>query len=131
MKILLTAVLTLTLMGCGSTPQRYDNNEHEMLTRLAVGAEELNILCAGDSVPAIKYAIQELDAEAKVIALYSKYTPKNAEVHTVAKILANDLVELKIYYNTKLHNVVYCQAKTNLIYKKADRILQVIPTKKR
>ena len=128
-KLLLIASFAVILAGCGAIPQKFDNNEYEMLVRFAVTVEELNEQC--DDANAIRMALPLIRKESRIIELYAENTPRNNEVHQVAKILAADIKQLTVHYGLKLHNKTYCKRKTDFIVKKAKTMLKAIPKKKR
>jgi len=127
----MSAVLAVFLVGCGALPQKYDNNEYEMLVRFAVKTEMLKESC--DNPEQVQLLLSDLTYESRVIDLYAEHTPANAEVATVTKILADDIKQFKAALaRTKTgHSRIYCKRKADIIYKKVDEVIKTVPKKLR
>lgn len=131
MKTLLSVTLiSVLLVGC-ALPQKYDNNEYESWVRMQVLTEELVALCETGSKAQIDAALAELRREARISEVYAQYTPRNAEVSTAAGIIAEDVNEIREFYAGNDHNVTYCTRKADLLGKKINTMVEVIPQKKR
>lgn len=130
MKNLLLVPIFLLFVGCGLFPQPYDNNEYEMLVNLSVQTEELHDNCQTNNTNII-IDLLELQSEARVFEVYTEHTPNNDEVAQVATVFKEDIAQLLESYADNEHNRVYCERKTDLMLKKLEPMLQVIPTKGR
>lgn len=131
-KILLAFCIAaaVSLSGCVTT-QVYDNNQFEMLVRFSVATEELKAQCDKESGDSVKAMLPELRRQARVIRLYTEYTPRDKEAFIVARILENDIEELQARYGSKPHNKFYCNQKAKLINMKAKRIMEAVGKKRR
>jgi len=128
--ILLTVALSLLLLGCSLTAQKYDNNEYKMLVHFVVSIEEVKAQCSEDG-SFVRSSLPALRFNARMIEKYSEYTPDNPEVQLVSKILRDDIDQLIAFYDKNKHNKTYCRIKTDLILRKAERILEAVGKKKR
>lgn len=129
-KILLTLLLTFTLSACALYPQKFDNNEYSMLVNFVVATEQLRENCKGDG-EVVKGLLPGLQRNSRALELYTQYTPRNEEVFNVARILRGDVQEFAAHYKRKGHNKAYCEIKTDLMLKKAKRILEAAGKKPR
>lgn len=129
MKLFLSAVLITFLTGCYTLPQSYDNNEYEMLVRFSVKTELMKEQCSNANEELFIKMFDRLREEIMVIERYTKYTPQNEEVYNVTKILLED-VDSQVN-GTNIYNETYCNRKLDLIMKKTETLLEVIPKKKR
>lgn len=130
MKRLLLAVgLVVFLTGCELLPQKYDNNEYELLTRLEATALIMNENCADTDF--VASMIPTLEYDARVLHTYAFYTPRNTEVYEVVDILKNDVLEFKQQYEKGAASRTYCTLKTELFLEKVRTTLEVVASKPR
>lgn len=129
-KLLLPIIVTFLLSACSAFPQKFDNKEYSMLVNFVVSTEQLRKNCQGDG-EVVKGLLPGLQRDARVIELYTQHIPRNEEVHNVAKILKGDVDEFVKRYNNKPHSKAYCEVKSDLIVKKAERILEAVSKKPR
>lgn len=135
-KPLAVIFLMVFLTGCVDAylPRPYDANEFDRWVRLLVKTAELRGLCEEDAEFAysvIPVELYELHKEATTAEVYARFTPRNEEVATAAKIVVNDFQEMRDFYAKGEHNEIYCKAKTELVGKKIKAMVEVIPTRRR
>ena len=123
-------MLTVTLSACSMFPQKFDNHEYAALANFVVDVEYTKETCKGDGTDT-KHMLRMLDLDVRKLEVYTRYIPKNSEIHNVVKILRDDISEFKKRYDTKGHSKAYCETKADLIHKKALRILEAAAKKPR
>lgn len=130
MKNTVTALLlTLGLAACGMVPQKYDNNEYELLARLEARTVIINENC--DDTEVVKSHIEALDFDARTLHSYTFYIPRNTDVFAIAEILKNDTKQLKDQYDAGKGNAVYCELKTKIFLKKVRDTMEAVAQKPR
>lgn len=129
MRLLLALSLAVLITGCSLLPQKYDNNEYELLTRLEATALIMNENCGDEE--RIKQLIPRLDYDARVLHTYAFYTPRNTDVYGIVDILKTDVQEFKSQYDKGRGNKTYCTLKTSLFLQKVRDTLEVVGNKPR
>lgn len=127
-KLLIIPVLAsiCLLGGCSLFVQEFDNNEFKLIVDMAVQTEILHESCGDIDAENIK----QLQVTSRTFELYTKHTPSNVDVATVATILREDVDQLSRAVS-KEYSKIYCDKKTELMLKKINTILPIIPTKRR
>lgn len=128
-KLLIVATLTMFLVGCSLIPQKYDNNEYELLARLETSAVLINQNC--DDEQTVKSLIPALEYDALLLHTYTFYTPRNTDVYEIVDILKGDVLEFKNQYEKGKGTKTYCSLKSELFLKKVRTALEVVAKKPR
>lgn len=135
MKKVIALSLILMLSGCGLLVNTYDNNEYQLLVDFTIATEEAMVECLSEEENESKEDLHKLlkvmEIKIRRLELYTRYTPKNTDVHEVAKILSKDVDQIRMFYKHNKHNDLYCARKTSMMVDKADAMLKIIPTKKK
>jgi len=129
MKTLIVIILSTVIAGCSLFPQPYDNNEYQNAVNVYVELEALRVSC--DTKIVAPQDLQGVLITSRVFKTYTKFTPDNDAVNTVAETVHDDILEMISYYTHTPHNAKYCEIKTILMIKKMEAILEVIPQKTR
>ena len=101
-----------------------------MLASFVVDVEYLKESCKTDA-DNVRFWLRHVEQDIRKLEVYSRYIPKNKEVHNVVKILRQDVDEFKKRYDTRGHSKFYCETKSDLIHRKAMRILEATGKKPR
>lgn len=110
-------------------PAQYDNNEYELLARLETSITLINENCNDPEY--VKGEIDRLEYDARLLETYTFHIPRNTETFEIAKILREDVAEMKEQYDSGRASVTYCDIKTKLIKEKLDTALDVVAEKPR
>lgn len=113
-------LLSLLLSGCSLLPQQFDNNEFHLLATIETEARLMNC----QSYKSVNYSIDILHYKTELLTTYTKYTPKNNELHEIAKILRDDINELKYQHDIGDSDVVYCSYKKHFLINKVQQALK-------
>lgn len=131
MKILITLAIALLISGCSALfPPTFTDGEYSLFVEISVAANHTKQACTPDSAldtnAGLVARLRYLDLLTDRAVTYSKYLKDNAEVHEIAKILDNDIEEMKTRYNETGISLVYCQTKMDIFIAKTDRALKSI-----
>ena len=102
--------------------QTYDNNEYEMLAKIEV-TTSLMVEHCDDSNIILTY-VPLLEYDTHVFQTYTKYTPNNSELSTIADILRTDVDQFKKQYFDGKATSTYCKIKTKLFLNKIHSALE-------
>lgn len=128
-KVLVAIFVSLFLVGCSLVPQKYDNNEYELLARLETSTTMMSEQCA--DAQRVQSMIQSLEYDARLLHTYTFYIPRNTEVYGIAEILKTDVLEFKRQYEQGTATPTYCKLKTNLFLTKVRTALDAVAKKPR
>lgn len=121
--------LSILVAGCGLIPQKYDNNEYELLARLETNASIINERC--DDTAFVESRLPDLEFDARLLNSYTLYIPRNTDVYQISNILRDDVNEFKAQYEKGEATPSYCKIKTKLFLKKVRDTLEAVAQKPR
>lgn len=110
-------------------PQRFDNNEYELLSHIETKVRLVQDVCSEDA--RVKSALRPLVYDVELLYTYALYTPNNPEVFEVAKILRDDVKEMQGRYERGDASATYCNLKTRAMRIKTSAILNAVGKKPR
>lgn len=127
-KMIAGLVLVLAITGC-ALPQKYDNNEYELLARLETTVRLMSDDC--DDPQLVTNRLPVLINDAELLHTYTFYIPKNTEVFDMATILRDDVREFETQYEKGEAKPLYCKLKTKAFLTKVRRSLEAVAKKQR
>jgi hypothetical protein len=128
-KVLVAFFVVVFFTGCSMLPQKYDNNEYELLARLETSVVMISEQC--DSEQHVNSLMPTLEYDARLLHTYSFYIPRNTEVYGIADILMKDVLEFKNQYERNTATPTYCKLKTKLFLSKVRTALEAVAQKPR
>ena len=129
MKQATVLIIVAFLVGCTLLPQRYDNNEYELLARLETNVAMINERC--DDEAFVESRLSDLEYDARLLHTYTFYTPSNVDVYNIVDILRQDVLEFKHQYEKDEATSTYCNFKTKLFLQKVRSALEAVGQKPR